>query len=89
MNEATKTNLNAAIILPTYCEAENIEDIINTIEKLKLNSTLLVVDGSSPDGTQNIVRRLKENYKNIILLSLAPSVVVSVSPSFLMMMLFP
>ena len=65
----TKTNPQVAIILPTYCEAENIADIIHTIENLKLNSTLVIVDDSSPDGTQNIVRKLKENYKNIILLN--------------------
>jgi len=59
---------HVAIILPTYCEAENIADIIHAIENLKLNSTLLVVDDSSPDGTQNIVRKLKEKNKNILLL---------------------
>lgn len=65
----TKANSKVAIILPTYCEAENISDIICTIQNLKLNSTLVVIDDSSPDGTQNIVRGLKENYKNIILLN--------------------
>jgi len=70
MNKAgTKTNPHVAIILPTYCEAENITDIIHTIENLKLNSTLVVIDDSSPDGTQNIVRKLQQNYKNIILLN--------------------
>ncbi len=65
----TKTNPQVAIILPTYCEAENIADIIHTIKNLKLNSTLVIIDDSSPDGTQNIVRKLKENHKNIILLN--------------------
>jgi len=64
-----KTNPEVAIILPTYCEAENIADIIHTIENLKLDSTLVVIDDSSPDGTQNIVRELKRRYKNIKLLS--------------------
>ena len=59
---------DVAIILPTYCEAENIADIIHAIENLKLNSTLLVVDDSSPDETQDIVRKLKEKNKNILLL---------------------
>ena len=57
-----------AIILPTYCEAENIADIIHAIEKLKLNSTILVIDDSSPDETKNIVGKLREKYKNIFLL---------------------
>jgi dolichol-phosphate mannosyltransferase len=64
-----KTNPQVAIILPTYCEAENIADIIHTIENLRLNSTLVIIDDSSHDGTQNIVRELKECYENIILLS--------------------
>ncbi len=64
-------NSRVGIILPTYCEAENIADIIHAIEDLKLNSTLLVVDDSSPDETQNIVMELKEKYKNILLLKRA------------------
>ena len=63
-----KPDSHVGIILPTYCEAENIADIIHAIESLKINSTLLVVDDSSPDETQNIVCKLKENYKNIFLL---------------------
>jgi dolichol-phosphate mannosyltransferase len=61
-------NSRVAIILPTYCEAENIADIIHAIESLNLNSLLLVVDDSSPDETLNIVSELREEYKNILLL---------------------
>lgn len=69
MNKAgTDTNPHVAIILPTYCEAENIEDIIDEIENLKLNSTILVIDDSSPDETKNIVGKLRDKYKNIFLL---------------------
>lgn len=57
-----------AIILPTYCEAENLKDIIHAVESLNLNSTLLVVDDSSPDETKDIVEELKEQYGNIVLL---------------------
>jgi glycosyltransferase involved in cell wall biosynthesis len=57
--EGIDPNTHVAIILPTYCEAENIEDIINAIEELKLNSTILVIDDSSPDDTQNIVGKLE------------------------------
>ena len=61
-------NPRVAIILPTFCEAENIVDIVHAIEDLKLNSAVLVVDDSSPDETQNIVGKLREEYKNILLL---------------------
>jgi dolichol-phosphate mannosyltransferase len=66
--EGIDLNARGAVILPTYCEAENIADIINAIESLKLNSTILVIDDSSPDETQNVVEKLKEKYKNILLL---------------------
>lgn len=56
-----------AIILPTYCEAENIEKIINEIENLGLNCLILVIDDSSPDGTAEKVLELQKRYKNIIL----------------------
>ena len=61
--------VDAAIILPTYCEAENVENLINTIERLGINPAILVVDDSSPDETGNIVRKLQEEYPNITLLN--------------------
>jgi dolichol-phosphate mannosyltransferase len=65
----TQAAPDVAVIFPTYCEAENIGGLIQTIEDLNLNSVLLVIDDSSPDETQNIVEKLKEKYKNIILLN--------------------
>ena len=56
-----------AIMLPTYREAQNIESLIREIQSLSLNSLVLVVDDSSPDGTASIVRRLQKEYDNIIL----------------------
>ena len=56
-----------AIMLPTYREAQNIETLIREIQSLSINSLMLVVDDSSPDGTANIVRRLQKEYDNIIL----------------------
>ena len=64
-----QTAPDVAVISPTYCEAENIGSLIQTIEDLDLNSVLLVIDDSSPDETQSIVEKLKAKYKNIILLS--------------------
>lgn len=58
-----------AVISPTYCEAENIGGLIQTIEGLHLNSILLVIDDSSPDETRYIVEQLNEKYRNIILLT--------------------
>lgn len=55
------------IILPTYCEAANIENLIHDIEDLNLGLRILVIDDSSPDGTANAVRELQEKFKNILL----------------------
>ena len=55
-------------MLPTYCEAENIESLIKKLQQLKLNLTITVIDDSSPDGTASIVKKLQNEYDNILLL---------------------
>jgi dolichol-phosphate mannosyltransferase len=55
------------IILPTYREAENISKLIDDLEGLKLNSTILVIDDSSPDKTVKVVREKQNKYDNILL----------------------
>jgi dolichol-phosphate mannosyltransferase len=65
-------NLNVdskvGVILPTYCEAGNISKLIDEIEGLKLNPSILVIDDSSPDGTAAVVRSLQRKYDNILIL---------------------
>jgi len=53
------------VILPTYGEAENIGRIIDDIENLKINASILVIDDSSPDGTAEIVKQKQSQYANI------------------------
>lgn len=60
--------MEAAIILPTYNESENIRDLILAIEELNIDSLILVIDDSSPDGTQEIVRGLQKEFENIMLI---------------------
>lgn len=55
------------VILPTYLEAENIASLIEDIENLKLDSSILVIDDSSPDRTAEIVKNLQKKYGNIFL----------------------
>ncbi|MGA3191586.1 MAG: polyprenol monophosphomannose synthase [Candidatus Bathyarchaeia archaeon] len=56
------------IILPTYCEAANIEKLILELENSSLNVSILVIDDSSPDGTADLIRKLQRKYSNILLL---------------------
>jgi len=60
--------LSVAVMLPTYCEAENIESLIREIQELKLDLLITVIDDSSPDGTASLVKKLQKEYDNIILL---------------------
>jgi len=56
-----------AVLLPTYCEAENIESLVREIQELNLDPLIVVIDDSSPDGTSEMVTRLQEKYGNILL----------------------
>lgn len=64
----TQIKSDIGVILPTYCEAANIRQLIQEIESLGQKIAILVIDDSSPDGTANIVRSLQTEYNNILLL---------------------
>ena len=57
------------VIIPTYNEKENIENIIRAVFSLEENFEILVVDDSSPDGTSSIVEKLKEEFPEHLHLS--------------------
>lgn len=54
-----KTNL---VIIPTYNEKENIENIINVVFGLEQPFDILIVEDNSPDGTADIVKRIQKEY---------------------------
>ncbi len=60
-------NSEVGVILPTYGEAENISKLIDDIENLKLDASILVIDDSSPDKTAEIVQEKQNKYPNIML----------------------
>jgi len=62
-----RVSSEVGVILPTYREAENIEKLIAEIEALPLNTSILVIDDSSPDRTAEIVKGLQKKYGNIFL----------------------
>jgi dolichol-phosphate mannosyltransferase len=60
-------NSEVGFILPTYGEADNISKLIEDIENLRLDASILVIDDSSPDGTAEIVREKQAKYANVVL----------------------
>ncbi len=56
------------VIIPTYNEIENIEDIIGAVIGLSTPFDILIVDDSSPDETANIVIKLQQKYTQLHLL---------------------
>lgn len=59
---------NSLIIIPTYNEIENIEDIIAAVLKQNESFDVLIVDDNSPDGTADKVNELKKDTDRIHLL---------------------
>jgi dolichol-phosphate mannosyltransferase len=56
------------VIIPTYNEKENIEEILNAVYNLQQDFHVLVIDDGSPDGTADIVRRLQPGFNNTVFL---------------------
>ncbi len=50
---------DSIVIIPTFNEKENIEQIIRAVFSLEKTFHILVIDDGSPDGTAAIVHRLK------------------------------
>ena len=53
---------DSVIIIPTYNERENIENIIRTVFGLEKVFHILILDDGSPDGTADIVKHLQEEF---------------------------
>ena len=51
------------VIIPTYNEKENIENIIRKVFSLDGEYHILIIDDGSPDGTADIVRRLQKEFE--------------------------
>lgn len=58
------------VIIPTYNEIENIENIIRTVLGLDTLFDILVVDDSSPDGTYQKVQQLQEEFPSRLFLEI-------------------
>ena len=53
---------DSVVIIPTYNEKENIENIIRTVFGLGKVLHILIIDDGSPDGTAVIVKRLRAEF---------------------------
>jgi len=50
------------VIIPTYNEKENVENIIRAVLGLEGQYEILIIDDGSPDGTASIVKGLQEEF---------------------------
>lgn len=68
-SEAVKNSVDLSIVIPTYNEEENIEELINKIQsefkKNKIFGEIIVVDDNSKDKTRNILEKIKIDNSNL------------------------
>lgn len=56
------------VVLPTYCEAENIPVVIAGLKECTLETHILVVDDNSPDNTAGIAEELARRVSHLQIL---------------------
>ena len=56
------------VIIPTYNEKENIENIIRAVFSLSMPFHILVIEDSSPDGTADIIKKLQTEFTGRLLM---------------------
>ena len=55
--------MDSVVIIPTYNEIGNIENILKKIEKLEVNFDIIIIDDNSPDGTANLINEIIKSKK--------------------------
>ena len=53
---------NSIVIIPTYNEKENIENIIRAVFNLEQTFHILIIEDNSPDGTGKIVKSMQQEF---------------------------
>ena len=53
------------VIIPTYNEKENIENIIRAVMDLETSFDILIIEDNSPDGTAEIVKTLQKEFPGL------------------------
>lgn len=55
-------NHQKLVIIPTFNELENIQEMVETVMGLEGEYSLLIIDDGSPDGTAAVVKSLQSTY---------------------------
>ncbi|MEM1950020.1 MAG: glycosyltransferase, partial [Candidatus Caldarchaeum sp.] len=58
---------DVCVVIPTYNEAENIENLVNKVLTVA-GSSIIVVDDGSPDGTSRVVEKIAQRDRRVRLL---------------------
>jgi dolichol-phosphate mannosyltransferase len=53
--------MRTLVVIPTYNEADNVDEVIARLRKVVPDAEVLVVDDNSPDGTADLVAALSED----------------------------
>ncbi len=61
-------NKSTLVIIPTYNEKGNIENMIRKIFSLPVNFHILIIDDNSPDGTAMIIETLRNEFNEKLFL---------------------
>ncbi|NDV60108.1 polyprenol monophosphomannose synthase [Bacteroides sp. 519] len=59
---------DSLVIIPTYNEIENIENIIRAVFSLDKDFHVLIIDDGSPDGTADTVKKLQSEFTDSLFL---------------------
>lgn len=66
-------NVDTYVVIPTYNEADNIEELLTRLLDLPISVGVIVVDDNSPDGTGEIVETWSKRYVNRVFVIHRPS----------------
>jgi len=53
--------MKLSIIIPVYNEKPTLQELVNRVQKVKLNKEIILVDDASTDGSRQIVKKLAQN----------------------------
>jgi len=60
--------MKSVIVIPTYCEAANIQAVLDGVLDASRGSDILVVDDNSPDGTAALARATGDRIGGVVVL---------------------